>query len=179
MQMSLRETDGLDAALAMVADGLMRVDASAGMVYQTFATSLYTYERPVGALNVAGYVVLSLGKGKPQLYAHRLIWAVATGEMPTAPLVVNHRNGVKHDNRLGNLELVSQAENIRHAYRTGLAPSGERHVLAKLSDDDVRRIYALSFSESSTVGEVAARFGVSTALVSVIWSGKHRLAKAA
>jgi hypothetical protein len=34
--------------------------------------------------------------------------------------VINHINGIKSDNRLVNLEMVTQSENILHAYETGL-----------------------------------------------------------
>ena len=152
----------------------MRVDGKTGMVYRTFKTSLYEYERPYGSLNVNGYVILSLGRDRPQVYAHRLIWTVCTGERATLPLVVNHKNGIKHDNRLENLELVTQARNIAHAYDTGLAPSGERHYGAKLSDEEVRRIHALQFSEGCSATELAAIHSVSQSHINHIWSGQRR-----
>jgi hypothetical protein len=172
---------GLLKCLAFVDEGRMRVDPELGMVFCTYTTSLYTYERPIGALNTLGYVVLSTGAngGKrrgdnPQVYAHRLIWAVATGEMPTYPLVINHKNGVKRDNRIANLELTTQAGNVRHAYQTGLIKAGEDRADAKLTNEDIRRIYALQFSESSSVGETADRYGVCHSLVSTVRSGYRR-----
>jgi hypothetical protein len=35
--------------------------------------------------------------------------------------VINHKNGIRDDNRVCNLEFTTNSENIKHAYRTGLA----------------------------------------------------------
>lgn len=53
---------------------------------------------------------------------HRLI-AQTFLENPEKKEIVNHKNGIKHDNRLENLEFVTQSENLRHAVSIGLIKS--------------------------------------------------------
>lgn len=82
-------------------------------------------------------------KGRARLVkVHRLVIEAWIGPAPTPLHVVNHRDGNKLNNRVENLEWVTPAENIRHAYRNGLIlPSrGEERHNSKLTDDAVRRI---------------------------------------
>lgn len=67
---------------------------------------------------------------------------------------VNHKNGVKADNRVKNLEWVTIEENRQHAYDTGLQVGlpGEANPMAKLTPEivrEIRRRYA--------VGDVSQR----------------------
>ena len=61
-----------------------------------------------GGIDGYGYVRLSLA-GKPWA-AHRLIWTMLIGDIP-ACMDVDHINGVRHDNRLINLRVVTRGEN--------------------------------------------------------------------
>lgn len=100
-----------------------------------------------------------------------MVWEYVHG--PIAPgLDINHLNGVKTDNRIINLEVVTRAENNRHARETGLHVSvrGELQPLAKLTEDQVREIYRRAWAGESQ-RTLAAEYLVSHTSV---YSIKHR-----
>lgn len=73
-----------------------------------------------------GYLRVFLGRGKCHL-VHRLV-AQAFCEGYAEHLDVNHKNGVRSDNRASNLEWVTRSGNILHSYNElGRKP----HALAK------------------------------------------------
>ena len=57
--------------------------------------------------------------GRHSLFVHRLVLIAFFG-IDSEKKQVNHINGIKDDNRLENLEWVTQSENMKHAYRIGL-----------------------------------------------------------
>lgn len=65
-----------------------------------------------GYINGNGYRLVSMdGKRWP---AHRLIWIYANGPIPPG-MQIDHINGVRSDNRLANLRIVTHAENGRNS----------------------------------------------------------------
>jgi hypothetical protein len=85
------------------------------------------------SLDVGGYVQVSFGVGKIAK-GHRLAWAHYNGEWPDGH--IDHINGVRNDNRIANLRVVTNAincQNKRKALPTsktgilGVVKVGERY----------------------------------------------------
>lgn len=113
-----------------------------------------------------GYLITNI-RGRVR-FIHQLIALAWVGPRPDSA-VVNHKNGIKTDNRPENLEWVTQRDNMLHAYSTGLKLStGENNGNCKLTDADV-----VSILESPHAGttELAKRFCVSPRTIRLIRSG--------
>lgn len=96
---------------------------------------------------------------------HRLV-AQAYLEEYDENLQVNHKNGVKWDNCLENLEMVTSSENHRHAFKIGLKDQkGEKNNASKLSAYEVTMIRFLVEKAGINQKDIAKLFGVSKATV--------------
>ena len=87
----------------------LRYDPLTGLISRKTATR----RSPIGFVyrtqHYDSYIGVTVnGKTVP---AHRVAWVMATGEQP---IVIDHINGVKHDNRLANLRSVSIRDNNKN-----------------------------------------------------------------
>lgn len=86
--------------------------------------------------------------------------------------IINHKNGVKTDNHVDNLEWCTYSENLRHALDTGLMGVGSKRYNSKLTENDIYYIIKLS-----TLGVksffIAEIFEVSPSAIYMILSGKQ------
>jgi hypothetical protein len=114
--------------------------------------------RALSSHDRGGYRCVGLCHGAKQVtrLVHRLVAFAFLGDPPRGAQV-NHKNGIKADNRAENLEWSSREENMKHAVQAGLMATGTRHgsrtkpesrvrgeghASAKLTDADVRDIRA-------------------------------------
>ncbi len=115
-------------------------------------------------INSWGYRCISLYKNCQQKHAvvHRL---VALHFIPNSDnkLEVNHKNGIKLDNRLKNLEWCTPSENMIHAVKNGFLKSqkGALNNNAKLNEVQVREIRSLYSTGNHKQKEIASKYNLS------------------
>jgi hypothetical protein len=85
-----------------------------------------------------------------QVLSHRAVWAIHAGEYPEGQ--IDHLNGIRTDNRIANLRVVTVHENKRNSKRRSDNISGFGGVYYKAS----RRKWIAGF----TVGGVRKHLGV-------------------
>ena len=105
-----------------------------------YETKFITAEKkiPNGYLQVRA----KIGEKRYHCYAHRIIWIYFNGNIPKGKMI-NHKNGIKTDNCLDNLEVVTCSQNRLHASRVLGIGCGERNSMAKFTEQDVFRMKEL------------------------------------
>ncbi len=120
-----------------------------------------------------GYPVVSLrtlDHCHHQRYVHRLVMAAFVGPCSEG-WQVNHKDGKKPNNRLGNLEYATPQQNNAHQNTHGLRPRGTRNGNAKLTEGTVKVIRSLAVRGFS-YSQIAYCFDRSKSCVAHIVSGR-------
>lgn len=125
-----------------------------------------------------GYCRVNLSiKGEKKAFTiHRCVAETFIENTYDKNMVVNHKNGIKTDNFVENLEFVTQAENLSHAAKTGLYKPvrGVEHPSSKLSISDIEFIIKNYKRRDKEFGRkaLAAKYSVHEKTISKIVNGK-------
>lgn len=106
---------------------------------------------PCGGTNYLA-VTFKLGKDKLKRNIHRLVAAAFHGIAPPR-MVVDHKDGNKHNNSPGNLEYVTHQENTQRAYKLGLI----QHALSPEQMDEVSVRYN---DQGQSLAEISREMGI-------------------
>lgn len=115
-----------------------------------------------------GYVRVNLltPEGRKCFLLHRILAHCFLKLKVGSKLTVNHKNGIKNDNRLKNLEVITQSQNNIHSRQYGFREN-------KLSNKDVKDIHHFYFNGNWTQKELSRTFGVSQTFISKIINKKQ------
>ncbi len=152
---------------------------SKGQIFSSFGKGRVLRSSKCGA----GYLKVALGAGPGNTkMVHRLI-AEALIPNPENKPWVNHKNGIKTDNSLENLEWSTISENHQHACDTGLRKTGKlhhwsrkvkrgaEHPSSKLTEEQILTIFQY-LRQGLTQKSIAQIFGVTNSMISSIKTGK-------
>lgn len=109
----------IEAALKLIEMGVIEVreDGSVWKLRNLNTTPLPQPRRlETRAKNGYLAVRVNLERKAYMLWAHRLVWTVHRGPIPSG-LEINHKDGDPQNNALENLEVVSPSQNMLHSYR--------------------------------------------------------------
>ena len=127
-------------------------------------------------LNRQGYSRVTLYPIGKTYTIHRLVALTFLKESFKEGLVVNHKNGVKTDNNVDNLEWVTCRENTIHAEVTGLYVrpdfKGLNNPMSKFSKEDLDLIIKLSRG-GATTSQIAKQLGCPYERVRRFLTGQH------
>ncbi len=131
---------------------------------RVFTTKRNRFMDPGVGSNGYVNVRIRLGGGKYVMkLVHVLVMEAFVG--PSNGMDVNHKDGDKSNNNLGNLEYSTRSENIKHSYRTGL------HTKVKITDEQIPEI-----RKSGLTGrELSKIYNVSEGMISLIKNHKVRI----
>ena len=118
-----------------------------------------------------GYLLIGLHNNNKLITAkvHRLVGIHFIPNPQNKP-EINHKNGIKIQNDVENLEWATSSENNKHAYDTKLRKSskGEKNTLSKLTNKSVLEIREKYIPWKYTQAMLAKEYNVDASIISLI-----------
>lgn len=151
---------------------LGRVKSITRVITSPNRSSLYKLGRILRPINHHGYkcVFLANSGNQKRNTIHRLVVSSFLPN-PNGLKEVNHKNGIKGDNRLDNLEWCTRSENMLHAFkvcgRVNAGLKGDKNPAAKLTPENVRDIRRMKLS-GIAAKEIAEKFNLNKGYVFAI-----------
>lgn len=108
-------------------------------------------------------VQVTIGKTRYAAPAHHIVWMISNQRMIPAGLEINHKDGVKDNNRPSNLELATRSGNTLHSLHD--LGNYQKRPGAKLTAQQVLEIRDLRDRKVMSRVQVAELYGVSTVTV--------------
>lgn len=108
------------------------------------------------------YCVLATTNGPKNIRIHRLVMMNFAYFDGCENTIINHKDGIKSNCYIGNLEWSSYSENAMHAYSTGLNKK------QRIDDEIVKKICHMLENNSNTLLNIAKECNVSVQIVSSI-----------
>jgi len=108
---------------------------------------------------------ISIDSKRHTAIAHRLVAKQFIPNLQNYP-VVNHKNGIRDDNRFENLEWCTQSYNGKHSFKElGRKPrnmQGENNTKAILTEEDVIEIKRLYLEDEMSATEIALKYNMNS-----------------
>lgn len=151
-------------------DRAVKVNKTDGSSYiRKYREKVFSFKKTMNT----GYFYVHLKT--PDLHSvHRLVWIAFNGKIPKNKHI-NHKNGIKTDNRLCNLEICSPKENTIHFYFSNSKKpkkTASNTSCPFLIEDEVKMIrFWTKQGRGGNVGIIAKIYGRSRTSINDIVSG--------
>lgn len=121
-------------------------------------------------------ITFNYNKIKKSYLVHRLVYEAFYGEIEQG-FQINHKNGIKNDNRLENLEKVSQSENIKHRF-TNLGQKNHLKGKKRNYSNNKRKVICIETGNIyDSVRSAGLKEGVSSSSVLSFLKGRTKITK--
>lgn len=131
-------------------------------------------------INRSGYIYVGLRKSNVQKYqlVHRLV-GLAFIPLVDGKEMINHKDGNKTNNNLGNLEWVNNSENRKHAYANNLQKVNLDKAHEAAWENQKRKVKQFSLdgkivAEFNSIQEAAITNGIGNTCISQCLSGRYK-----